>query len=115
MKLRAIDSFLRVSAIMGGQNGSLERASKGFYDDSPFQSVRLYYKAKRIVISSMEDGERHSGDYIYNTSGLGIYSRPQVRYVINHLINEGMVATNSNTGRCEGEFRSKTKFWRIDL
>lgn len=115
MNLRAIDSFLRVSAIMGGHKGSLESASKGFYDDSPFQSERLYFKAKRIVKSAMKDGERHSGDFIYNRQGLGIYSRPQVRYVINHLIDEGIVATNSKTGRCEGEFRSKTKFWRIDL
>ena len=91
MNLRAIDSFLRVSAIMGGHKGSLESASKGFYDNSPFQSERLYFKAKRIVKGAMKDGERHSGDFIYNRQGLGIYSRPQVRYVINHLIDEGIV------------------------
>ena len=115
MNLRAIDSFLRVSAIMGGHSGSLESASKGFYDDSPFQSERLYLKAKSVVKSVMEDGGRHSGDFIYNRKGLGVYSRPQVRYVINHLIDEGVVATTSKTGKCEGVFWCKTKFWRIDL
>lgn len=112
--LRAVDAFMRVSAAIAGHEVVLNDSME-FDKDNPFPSLTMFRRAKRVIVKLLKSGEPHSANYMHNRNEMGVYSKAQICYVLNHLIDLGVVTTNAPSGRCVGEFRSKTLFWRVDF